>query len=325
MDFRLTDEQAELRDTVARYCADRFPLAAAADREGRPVDRSTWRGMASLGTFGVLLGDDAGGSGVGLLEAALVFEQLGAHLAPGPVVWTALAASFLEGAATGRVLAGGVLATEVDAGTTLVEHAADLDVILVVGDDVVACYTADLAAPEPLDPLDPLTPVGAFTGLQGGDVVGDRASAELLQMHGTVLSAAMLTGIASTALEVAATYALQRQQFGIPIGSFQAIKHILADMYVRHSLAQSATYAAAASAHDPGAPESRRAAASAKLLASDAALANAAAAVQVLGGMGFTWDMAPHRLLKRAWVLEQTFGTADDHARHLGATVAGAR
>jgi alkylation response protein AidB-like acyl-CoA dehydrogenase len=125
-------------------------------------------------------------------------------------------------------------------------------------------------------------------------------------------------GCAGWAREVAREYALERRQFGVPIGSFQAVKHILADMYVRSALAQSATYAAAALPAGPGQHDQWRAAARAKLLAAEAALENAASAVQILGGMGFTWDMLPHYLLKRAWILEYAFGGSDDLALHLG-------
>jgi alkylation response protein AidB-like acyl-CoA dehydrogenase len=108
----------------------------------------------------------------------------------------------------------------------------------------------------------------------------------------------------------------------VAIGSFQAVKHLLADMYVRSTLAQSATYAAAASAQDQGDGDPARAAARAKLLAAEAAITNASTAVQILGGMGFTWDMLPNYLLKRAWVLEHGFGVADDHAARLGNNLA---
>jgi alkylation response protein AidB-like acyl-CoA dehydrogenase len=143
-----------------------------------------------------------------------------------------------------------------------------------------------------------------------------------MRLLGTVLSAALLAGIASRALEVARSYALGRRQFGAPIGSFQAVKHLLADMYVRSALAQSATYAAAAMAHDPGNDDPVRAAAGAKLVATEAAIDNAGAAVQILGGMGFTWDMLPNYLLKRAWVLEHCFNTADEHALRIGSALA---
>ena len=124
--------------------------------------------------------------------------------------------------------------------------------------------------------------------------------------------------MASRALDTARAYALERQQFDVPIGSFQAIKHLLADMYVRMTLAQSATYAAAAVADEPGGDDPVRAASAAKLLAAEAAIEGASTAVQVLGGMGFTWDMLPNYLLKRAWHLEHGFGRRDAHAQRLG-------
>ena len=325
MEFRLDSGQVELQQTVARFCADRFPLDAVVEREGAATDRAAWDEMAALGMFGLLLSEDAGGSGLGVVEGALLFELLGSHLAPGPVLWTVLAAPLIDGAAGGRTLVGGVEAVAVEDGSAVVEHAADIDVLLVVDDDgVVAHRTADLTPPTPLDPLDPLTPVGRFTGVAGGRTVGAADDATRLRRLGTVLSAALLVGVASRALEVARAYALERHQFGEPIGSFQAVKHLLADMYVRGGLAQSATYAAAAVVQQPDGDDPGRAAASAKLLAADAAIANASTAVQVLGGMGFTWDMLPNHLLKRAWVLEQGFGAADDHALHLGSTLAAA-
>ena len=100
----------------------------------------------------------------------------------------------------------------------------------------------------------------------------------------------------------------------MPIGSFQAVKHLLADMYVRVELARSATYAAAAIFDDERAGDVATAASTAKLLAGEAGIANGRTAVQVLGGMGFTWEMLPHYFLKRAWVLEEAFGTGDAHA-----------
>jgi hypothetical protein len=251
--------------------------------------------------FGLLLGD--GDDGLGPVEAAIAYEQLGSHLAPGPVLWTVLAAPLVPGAATGEVVVGGVLAEQGD----LVEHATDLDVVLVVGDDTVVAHR--LASVEPLDPLDPLTPVGRCRYDGPGEVVGAASGVREL---GTLLSAAMLSGIAARALEVARGYALERHQFDVPIGSFQAVKHLLADMYVRAGLAQSATYAAAATGGDPT---------GAKVLAAEAAITNAGTAVQVLGGMGFTWDMLPNHLLKRAWVLEHAFGAGDDRAALLGSAL----
>jgi len=300
VEFRLDGGQVELQQTVARFAESRFSLTAVADP-------SLWDGMAALGLFGL--------TDLGPVEAVIVFEQLGWHLAPGPVLWTVLGAGLVAGAATGERRVGGVDAAAVADGTVVVEHAGELDVLVVVHEDHVAAHdAAALGPPEPLVPLDPLTPVGRFTGLGPGTVVGDARAASDLRLRGTVLTAASLAGLAGRALEVARAYALDREQFGAPIGSFQAVKHLLADMYVRAGLAQSETYAAAA-LEDPAAG------AAAKVLAADAAIANAGTAIQVLGGMGFTWDMLPHHLLKRARVLEQSFGTGDDHARRLGSAL----
>jgi alkylation response protein AidB-like acyl-CoA dehydrogenase len=124
----------------------------------------------------------------------------------------------------------------------------------------------------------------------------------------------MLLGVSSAALEVTRRFAQAREQFGVPIGSFQAVQHLLADMYVRSALARSATYAAAAVLDAPEIGDPMRASAAAKLLAGEAAVENARTAIQVHGGVGFTWEMLPNYLLKRAWVLEHLFGDADSHA-----------
>ncbi|MET0150559.1 MAG: acyl-CoA dehydrogenase family protein [Acidimicrobiales bacterium] len=319
MEFGLDPAQVELQQTVERFFADRFPLDGVGDREGVPVDRGTWGDLAAMGLFGLVTAEDAGGSGLGVLEAALTFEQVGSYLVPGPLLWTVLAAPLVDGAVSGDRIVGGIEAGSIDDGSAAVEHAPDLDVLLVVEDDrVIAHRTTDLAPPEPLASLDPLTPVGRFVGLGGGEVVSGADAAAELRRRGTVLAAAVLVGVASRALETARAYALERHQFDVPIGSFQAIKHLLADMYVATSLAQSSTYGAAAVLDDPRADDPGRSAGSAKLLAADAAINGAGTAVQVLGGMGFTWAMLPHYLLKRAWVLEQSFGSADDHALRLG-------
>ena len=129
-------------------------------------------------------------------------------------------------------------------------------------------------------------------------------------------------GVSDAALQVARDYSLEREQFDQPIGTFQALKHMMADMFVRTSLARSATYAAAAVLDDPVVGHLARSVGGAKLLAGEAAIDNARAAVQVLGGMGFTWEMLPNYLLKRAWVLENTFGTATSHATSIFDSVA---
>ena len=321
MEFRLDETQVGLQETIARFCIDRVPFDSIAARERTPLDRDLWLELAALGVQSLMTAEERGGSGLGPVEAAIVFEQLGDHLVTGPILWSVLAAELVEGAGSGEVIVGGVAGGGVpDDGVAIVEHGADLDVVLVVGDDRVEQYrVADLPEPVELDPLDPLTPVVRMSGLVGGEVIGDATVARRLRDLGTVLVAASLSGIAARSLEVARSYALERQQFDVPIGSFQAVKHLLADMYVRAGLAQSSSYAAAAVLEDPGGDDPSAAAAAAKVVASDAAIENASSAIQVLGGMGFTWDMLPNHLLKRAWVLEHTFGTGAQHAEQIGA------
>src|SRR4051812_28742876 len=108
MEFRLDDAQVELQETVARFCADHFPLDAVSAREDVEIDPSAWRELAELGILGMLQPEAAGGSGLATVDAAIVFEQLGSNLAPGPVLWTLLAAPLVDGAARGARRVGGV-------------------------------------------------------------------------------------------------------------------------------------------------------------------------------------------------------------------------
>jgi alkylation response protein AidB-like acyl-CoA dehydrogenase len=324
MEFRLDEAQQELSETVRRFCEERFAPARIREREGRPIDRSTWRALAELGVFALRVPEARGGLGLGVVEAAIVFEQLGAHLVNGPTLWSTLAAPWLDGAASGDRLVGGVEQTPPDE-PIVVEHAAEIDALLVLrSDGVFVCTGSDLPRFAALAPLDPLTPVGRCAALPRGTQIGDADAAARLRLVGTVLAAAQQLGVSDAALAASRRHALEREQFGVAIGSFQAIQHILADMYVRTALARSATYAAAAVLDDPEIGDAIRASDTAKLLAGEAALENARAAIQVHGGVGFTWEMLPNYLLKRAWVLEQLFGDCDAHAWSISASIEGA-
>ena len=121
-------------------------------------------------------------------------------------------------------------------------------------------------------------------------------------------------GIAEQTVALANQYAKEREQFNRPIGSFQSVKHILADMFTRQEAARAAVYAAGATLQDPLVGDVARAVSSAKIMAGEAALKNSRACIQVHGGMGFTWEVPAHYYWKRSWVLEQCFGTVDEHA-----------
>ncbi len=315
MDFRFDDEQLAFRDAVHDLCRRHFELAAVATREGVPIADAAWRALGDIGVLRML----ASGAG-GAVEAAIAFEQLGAHVANGPLRWTTLSGP-LVGDETSRVT--GIDLVGAPAAPFVVENVDESDTLVMLhADRVEQCSVRELDKTVGATALDPLTPASAFTALPAGVVIGGPDDARRLRLAGIILAAAELVGAAQGALDVARAYALEREQFGVVIGSFQAVKHMLADMYVRVELARSATYAAAAIYDDESAGDAEAAASVAKLLAGEAGITNGRTAIQVLGGMGFTWDLLPHYFLKRAWLLENAFGAADVHALALGTTVA---
>jgi len=321
MDFSLDEDQLALQANVRPFCRARWPLDQVSERPTGGLDREAWAQLTEMGALSLLAPEASGGLGLGVVEAAIVFEQLGQYLVPGPILWSALAAMVIPEVARGERMAGGVE----DRGQRPlhVEDAAELDTLILLRPNGIARIDrGSLPEPRIADALDPLHPVAVYDSLPAGVPIGDAADAARLKQVGTVLSAALQLGVATAALDVAVAYSLERKQFEVPIGSFQALKHIMADMYVRVGLAKSATYAAAAVLDDPSVGSAPRSIASAKLLAGEAAVDNSRAAVQVLGGMGFTWDMPPNFLLKRAWVLDQSFGTPSSHALSLAQMVA---
>jgi alkylation response protein AidB-like acyl-CoA dehydrogenase len=327
MDFRVGDDQRELAEGIRSMVMGRLPLEHLRTREGqeRAIAADDWAALGETGVFALTLPEPAG-TGLGLADAAVVFEELGRTLVPGPLVGTFLAASagIVDGAAEGRAYVG--VHTVGRPGPVLVEHLGSLDALLVLDGD----GTSQVLSPAPVGgahrlehPLDPLTPLWRLDALPfGGAVAGDDRR---LWHHGALLSAALQVGHAASALDLAVAYAKERQQFGKPIGSFQAVKHMCADMLVRTEVARAAVHAAACLCDAPDVVSSEaeaagcapgqmleRSVSGAKLLADEAALANARAAIQVHGGMGFTWEVPLHLHLKRARVLSTSFGTPSD-------------
>jgi alkylation response protein AidB-like acyl-CoA dehydrogenase len=316
VDFRVNEEQQALQEGVRAFCKTRIPreeIRALESKNG--FDPGLWKDLAALGVFHLRLAEAAGGSGLGNAEAVLVFEELGRALVPGPLVWSHLAAGFVEGAATGDVVVGGLDLTSGQQRPHLIEHWADLDRLLVLRPDGV-----DLVDPKALDakavgvPLDPLTPLHAVDELPAGERVGDAQVAANLRLAGAALMAGQLLGIAEATLDLALDYAKIREQFGRVIGSFQALKHMLSDMFVRQEVARAAAYAAASTLDDPEVGDVRRAVSTAKMLCGETARKNSRDCIQIHGGMGYTWEVVAHYYLKRAWVLESVFGEAAEHA-----------
>jgi alkylation response protein AidB-like acyl-CoA dehydrogenase len=313
VDFELTPDQVDLRDGVRNLLEGRFPMARV--RELTSVDRPSWRELAEAGVFALRIPEGAEGVGLGMAEGVLVFEELGRALVPGPLLGTELAAQLVPSAAWGAEVVG---VHERGNEPVLVEHLASLDRLVVVDDvGVWSVAVADIEGTPVVHPTDFLTPVDVVAALPQGERIGDAAAATRLRLEGTILAAAMLVGSAAAVTDLAVDYAKGREQFGRPIAGFQAVKHILADMAVRAAVAQVAVQAAGVVLDDPSVGDPVRAASAAKVTAGDAAVRNAKAAIQVHGGMGFTWEVDAHLHLKRAWVLETTFGSTDHHAELL--------
>ncbi len=323
MDFELSEDQEALQDAVRKLCAGAYPMATVRSLEARSgVDRALWRRLADAGVFSLRLPQPDGGVGLGSCEAVLVFEELGRALVPGPLLWTHLGAGVVDGAASGERVVGGVerRAQGGPQPLVLLEHLATLDRLLVLDDDGV--WEVEPPALEGAlvpHPLDPLTPLHRVQELPPGIQVAGPETAAAWRLEGATFAAALLLGLAGAVTDMAVAYAKERQQFDRPVGSFQAVKHILADMLVRTEVARAAVYAAGVHLDDPGVGDVERAVAGAKLIAGDAALANGKACIQVHGGMGFTWEVDAHLYLKRARVLDTVFGSTQAQAEVMAA------
>jgi alkylation response protein AidB-like acyl-CoA dehydrogenase len=319
VDFVLSDDQAALAELVRAIVTGRFPLERIRRREGdrRVVDADDWSALGEAGVFSLTMPEPVGGAGLGMADAAVVFEELGRSLVPGPLVASHLAARHLGhmGAAGGTVAVGTAPAGD----PFLVEHLDALGMLVVErpdglstveGDELAALVAAATPATRSLDPLTPLWVAGPPPA---GRALDPDVGEAWVRDH-RILTGALCVGVAAGACELAVAYAKSRQQFGRPIGSFQAVQHLCADMLVRAETARAAVQAAAVTVDQPDVGDAARAAAGSALLAAEAALANARSCVQVHGGMGFTWEVPAHLYLMRARVLASGLGEPRDLA-----------
>lgn len=321
MDFTLDETEEALRDGVRALCQGRFDRDTVRAMEHLPgaVDRDRWRELAETGVFSLRRAEQGGGLDLSMAHADVVFQELGKALVPGPLVGTHLAAEMWgdvgEGAAHGQLVVGLI---EREARPALVEHYEALDLVLVLDDEGVFRLDPPRLTATPVErPLDPLTPLHELVQLPKGEQVGGPEVAARWRTEGAILTAALLVGNALASTELAVAYAKEREQFGKPIGAFQAVKHLCADMVTRAEVARAAVDAAAVTFDDPEVGDVARAVASAKVVAGEAALANAKSCIQVHGGMGFTWEVDAQLYFKRATVLDTQLGTVDEHAATL--------
>jgi alkylation response protein AidB-like acyl-CoA dehydrogenase len=316
MDLLPTPEQEEIVSSVATLLAGRLPMSRVRElhRSETGVDESVWAACAEQGWFGLGLAESDGGVGYGLAEEALLFREIGRHLAPGPMLSTVLGARVATGDLRTAILAGTVR-------VALIEQRADgrIDVHDHVGADLGLVVATDGAQLLPLEDVVGLSPVACLDpGIRlatasGIDVAPIATSDEPIFARGAVLAAAMAAGVAEATRDLSTEHARTRVQFGNPIGVNQAIKHACTDMAVRCEAATSQVFLAALTV-EAGQADASYQASAAKVVATDAAMRNARATIQVHGGMGFTWEHDAHLHLKRAHVLETVLG---DRRRHL--------
>jgi alkylation response protein AidB-like acyl-CoA dehydrogenase len=321
MDLDPSDEQRELQEMIGRFSLDRFPADTVREfaRPGH-FDRTAWRELAELGTFGLPLPESGGGVGLRWIDAVLVHETLGRVLTPGPLLAATLAAGLVDGVIDGSVVPA--IVERPTHGPAIIEHLRVCDVLLVVDDSGISTLdAAEVDARDLLEPIDPATPVSVVAELPSGSRIADGATAEQWRRLGSLLASAQLVGNSEGSTTLAVNYANEREQFGRPIGSFQGLKHLLADCFARTEVARSALWAAGVLVDEPEAGDLRRAVAGTRVLAARAATENAKTGVQVHGGMGFTWEVDAHLFLKRAWVLETAFGSVDEAAEIVAASL----
>ena len=346
MALALTEDHAQLADAVRSWCKRTSPptaARAAADSNdgGAGLYRDTIRpGLAELGVLGLHVPDADGGQGAGLTELAVAVEELGRALVPGGFVPTALASAVLVSAGlTGKVVASlvqgsgnGAVALTADIRATA-SHDGGL-VITGSADCVLGAPDADLlilpARTEAgtvwvavdADGLD-IASIASLdlTRRLGGVSVTDLAvptdrqltklASDAVADLAAVILCAEAIGIASWAVAAAADYAKLRHQFGRPIGQFQAVKHRCARMLVAAEQAAAVVWdAARALDDDPADAGAKFAVAAAAALATDAAVSGVHECIQVLGGIGYTWEHEAHLYYRRAMTLHSLLGAA---------------
>lgn len=303
MDFRLPPEQTELRDAVRDYLtAEHAPevlrrLDAAGGR-----DPAIWDGLVGMGLTGLLVPESAGGLGFGTIEAVLVAIELGRANVAEPVADTALVAAPLLPERGADIAAG---SCKVALAHPRNPWIADLDAAdVVIGGDKPG-------APVPVESVDPLRRLFAPIAAADNDALLDRAA---------LIAAAQLLGGAERMLDLAGAYAKDREQFGQPIGRFQAIKHQLASVAVKIEFARPVVLRAAYALEQGDARASIHIS-HAKLAATDAATLAAETAIQVHGAMGYTYEVDLHFWMKRAWALAGAWGDRAFHQRRVAAAV----
>ena len=317
----ISDEHVALHETARRFVSSR--CTPAVTRAALEADATTlppfWSELVDLGWLGLHVAEADGGQGYGFAELVIVLEELGRAVAPGPFLSTVLASAVIQsGSGQGmkalRSLADGssIGALALDTSTVLSGALADLVVapVMIDGAERWCVLGRDAFRANAVESVDLARPVAALdidSSVQPEHILDiDRAGVEAIV---ATLIAAECAGGAGWCVDTAASYAAVREQFGRPIGQFQAVKHRCADMLVALEQARAVAWDAAATLDAaPSTPEARLAGTTAGAVAPDAFVHVAKDCIQVLGGIGFTWEHDAHLYLRRAMTLRQLLG-----------------
>jgi alkylation response protein AidB-like acyl-CoA dehydrogenase len=356
MQFGLSESQQILKDTARKFFAGESPIAAVrkAMETETAYDAALWTKLAEQGFTGIITPEEYGGMGLGKVELILLMEEAGYALLPGPFFSTvALAGAVIEACASAEQkkkylarIAGGQARSTVAlveaagswdpgslqiatagnklTGTKLfVTDAAVADFMVVVARDgvFVVDAKADGLRIEPMKGMDLARKIYSveFKNTPAEKLANTSGLASALDVATTALCAEMVGGM-QRALELTVAYAKTRKQFGKPIGIFQAVQHLCADMYLEAESSRSATYYAAW-ALEENVPDAAASVSVAKMYSSDASRTVGNRGIQVHGGMGFTWENDLHLYYRRAKASETMLGDATFHRERIARLV----
>ncbi len=322
MNFDLSDTQQEIKSTARDFLGSRFkPEKVRELAEAGSYDDGLWKEIADLGWPGIAIAEDDGGQGLGVVELALLCEEVGYACAPVPLLGSAGAALVISAAGSGEQrsawlpkLASGEVTgafggVSAEGESTLFCDLPTADVAVVFDSDGALLAPASELEFERIETIDATRSYATVLSPAGERLEGD---VDAGRDRVAVAIAAELLGVAQRAMEMAVDYAREREQFGRPIGAYQAVSHRCAAMLLSVEESRSLTYYAAWAGDAE--PESLPlAAAMANARAADAAWEVVGSALQVLGGIGFTWEHDLQFWLKRARVAGRMLGSPRAH------------
>ena len=327
--YTFTSEQEQLRGIVRDLVGGTRSARAIYDAKAPAPDAALWAGLVEIGAAGLGIDEADGGSGGGVLDQLVVAEELGRAVAPVGFVASAVAVHGIRSAKPGEnrsrwlsAIADGSVVAAVALDDPGLVYDASGATLLVVPSDEATLGIVEAPTIDALAAVDRTRPLAAchweersVARLEGG------ATAEDLRHLQRSLYAAEAVGVAARALSMTAEHTKDRRQFGLPIGTFQAVKHKLADMLVDVECGRSAAYAAAWALHDGADPTLP--AHMAQAVATEAATRVASTAIQLHGGIGVTWEHDLHLLLRRAKALELALGHPGWHVDQIATSLLG--